>query len=235
MNRLGIYKENNYYKVRIINKGTSYFGGSFKHEENAKNRLVDLRSASASDTLSTFIKNDNLLKKQLNKAFTNITPELLTTYTTYDEENGKFYWKTTVSDLFEAGEPLSCSVSGDHYEQVCLLNTQYKTHRLAFVYKNNLNYKEVVNVDHIDHNPTNNSFKNLRITSHSFNMKNKKRYKNNVSGITGVYPRKNDKFAAHIGNNGKSIYLGLFDSIDEAINARKTAEIEYCFDLNHGI
>ena len=84
------------------------------------------------------------------------------------------------------------------------------------------------NYDHINRNPLDNRKSNLRIATHSENMKNRKKFKNNTSGITGVYFNKNkSKWEAHISNNGKVTYLGSFNNKDEAINARLSAELEY--------
>ena len=84
------------------------------------------------------------------------------------------------------------------------------------------------NYDHINRNPMDNRKLNLRFATHSENMKNRKRFKNNTSGITGVYFHKNKfKWEARISNNGKVTCLGSFNNKDEAIRARLKAELEY--------
>lgn len=42
-------------------------------------------------------------------------------------------------------------------------------------------------VDHIDRNSSNNKRSNLRICSQADNMRNKRKYKCNISGVSGVY------------------------------------------------
>jgi hypothetical protein len=59
-------------------------------------------------------------------------------------------------------------------------------------------------------------------------IKSKKRQKNNTSGYTGVSlnPR-SKKWDACIYLRGKTIHLGQFKRIEDAIRARKNAELEY--------
>ena len=84
------------------------------------------------------------------------------------------------------------------------------------------------NYDHINRNSMDNRKSNLRLATQSENMKNRKKFKNNMSGITGVYFHKNtSKWEARISNDFKVVYLGRFDNKDEAIKARLNAELEY--------
>ena len=54
------------------------------------------------------------------------------------------------------------------------------------------------------------------------------RPKNNTSGRKGVsWNKGHGKWQAYIGVHGKSIKLGYFDSIDDAIKVREEAEKEY--------
>ena len=46
---------------------------------------------------------------------------------------------------------------------------------------------------------------------------------NNTSGTTGVF-RKRDKWAAKITWQGRTFFLGSYDEIEEAIEARRGAE-----------
>ena len=83
-------------------------------------------------------------------------------------------------------------------------------------------------VDHINHCKNNNCKNNLRICTHSENMKNKKKSKNNTSGVTGVsWDKEKKRWRVQIVVNGKNIRCGRYKTIDEAIKARKEAEIKY--------
>lgn len=85
-----------------------------------------------------------------------------------------------------------------------------------------------VYIDHIDHNTLNNQKSNLRICSNADNIRNGKLRVNNKSGYTGVRYRKDrKKWYAYIKVNYKNITLGTYKTKEEAINARKEAEIKY--------
>lgn len=83
-------------------------------------------------------------------------------------------------------------------------------------------------IDHKNHNLLDNRKSNLRIVTNSQNGMNKVIISNNTSGVTGVVWVKNrQQWRAEIKINMKTIYLGLFDNINDAIAARKAAEEKY--------
>ena len=89
-------------------------------------------------------------------------------------------------------------------------------------------------IDHIDHNPLNNCRSNLRICTQQQNCMNRGKTERNKSGVIGVYWFKSsEKWRARINLNNKDIYLGLFDSLEEASKARKEAEIKYYGDYRN--
>lgn len=68
---------------------------------------------------------------------------------------------------------------------------------------------------------------NCRWVSHNENNYNKNKQSNNISGKTGVnYLKKLGKFRAYITVDRKQINLGVFETFDEAVEAREKAEIE---------
>lgn len=90
-------------------------------------------------------------------------------------------------------------------------------------------------VDHINGDTSDNRIKNLRAVSTSENSKNKSKYRNNTSGITGVsYHKGIRQWTAGIRVDGKRIHLGAFDEKEDAILARMNGEKEYEFHENHG-
>ena len=84
-------------------------------------------------------------------------------------------------------------------------------------------------VDHIDGDRTNNSLTNLRWCTHKENQQNQSLSKKNTSGFKGVYFHKaRQKWRAEIMVDGKLIYLGLFDTIEQASVVRSArANIEF--------
>lgn len=82
-------------------------------------------------------------------------------------------------------------------------------------------------VDHIDGDSANNQLINLRLASHSQNMRNMRVRKNNTSGFKGVsYFKECGKWIAGIRINGKRRHLGLFETAEEAYAAYCTASAE---------
>ena len=85
-------------------------------------------------------------------------------------------------------------------------------------------------VDHIHGNESkmDNRLCNLRLATKSQNNINTGLRKNNKSGVTGVLWRPYaNKWEARIGYQKKTVSLGLFDDFNEAVSARKEAEIKY--------
>ena len=83
-------------------------------------------------------------------------------------------------------------------------------------------------VDHINHITYDNRKENLRICTPSQNGMNKSRPINNTSGYVGItYDSSENKWRARLGVGGKTINIGRFKTIEEAIKARKEAENKY--------
>lgn len=79
-------------------------------------------------------------------------------------------------------------------------------------------------VDHINYDTFDNRRCNLRIYTVRENTLNKKLSPKSKSGVSGVRPS-GKKWEASIGVNYKSIHLGTFETVEEAIKARKSAEV----------
>ena len=90
-----------------------------------------------------------------------------------------------------------------------------------------MNPPEGMVVDHINHNRLDNRRENLRICSPQENSMNAGK-RHNSSGIMGVsWDKENNKWKAQIRINGRNKNLGRFNTIEEAAEARRQAEIEY--------
>lgn len=75
-------------------------------------------------------------------------------------------------------------------------------------------------VDHINGNKLDNRKSNLRICSHSENLRNQRKPKDNKSGFKGVSWHKGAKrWCAEIRSNGKRHHLGYFDTAEDAAKA----------------
>ena len=162
-----------------------------------------------------------------------LTQRYLKRILNYDKDTGLFIWKepsaykTKVGDLF-GGVDISTG-----YFRGRLRGQTHLLHRLAFLY---VTGEFPAQVDHIDHDKSNNKWDNLRIVNNLVNSQNQKMRSTNKSGFNGVHWHKlTSKWQASIRHKGKSIYLGLHSKLDGAIEARKAANIKYNYHENHGL
>ena len=81
-------------------------------------------------------------------------------------------------------------------------------------------------IDHADRDRTNNKIENLRMVDCSHNSRNTGLDPRNVTGCTGVCIHKSTgKYYAYIRAYRKYKHLGNFDNLEDAIAARKAAEV----------
>lgn len=112
----------------------------------------------------------------------------------------------------------------DGYIGITIGTTRVLAHRLAWFFV----FDEWPNqhIDHINGRRHDNRISNLRLATHAQNNANREPQINNVLGVKGV-KRHRDKFVARISAGGVTHYLGIFETLEEAINARRQAEVEY--------
>jgi hypothetical protein len=85
-----------------------------------------------------------------------------------------------------------------------------------------------IQVDHINHNLLDNRKENLRICTGAENTRNMQRLKRNTSGYKGVSWDKNrKKWTAYIHKNNKQIYLGRYQTKEQAAEIYNEAAIKY--------
>ena len=148
----------------------------------------------------------------------------------YDPVTGIFTWKEKIADKVNVGTRAG-SLCSNGYRFIRLFGRRYREHQLAFLYM--LGYFPP-QVDHIDHNQSNNSWINLEESSYEKNGKNHPKTRRNVTGVVGVSQRPDGKYVARIYANKKHIFLGVFTTIGEATLAREEANLLYGFHTNHG-
>lgn len=102
-----------------------------------------------------------------------------------------------------------------------------------FIHRYITDAKEDDIVDHRDGNPINNRRYNIRKTNQTVNRWNIDVQRVSKTKVLGVHQLKNGKYRAMIQTNGVRHDLGMFDDIEDAINARKKAELEQRGELSH--
>jgi hypothetical protein len=156
----------------------------------------------------------------------------------YDPETGKLYWRAHPTmpkcwvSRYAGGEAFT-SVQRNGYLRGSLDNRRFLAHRVVWALHHGAWPSH--EIDHRDHDRTNNRIDNLRERDSTGNKRNSLRSRRNSSGVVGVswYTRE-QKWRAHIGVAGKQKTLGLFDSFEAAVRRRKAAEFAYDFDPSHG-
>lgn len=123
------------------------------------------------------------------------------------------------------GKAATCKTAYGHL-QMAVDGWNYPVHRLAWLYMNG-EWPEGV-IDHIDGNPANNTFNNLRQASYVENAQNiRGAHKDSKSGFLGVCPSWGGKWKAQIMINGKNKHLGRFATAEEAHSVYMKAKFEH--------
>lgn len=157
-----------------------------------------------------------------------LTAEYLRSVLAYSQETGIFTWKVSHARRIRVGDAAGC-LGSKGYLHIQLQSRLYKAHRLAWLYV--LGEWPKLDIDHINRNRSDNRIANLREVTHKQNLQNAGKYSHNTSGHTGVYWYKQTaKWQAQIAHHQKKIHLGFFNTIEEAISARKAAEKLYWAD-----
>lgn len=153
-----------------------------------------------------------------------------------DFEAGTLTWKTRTDFGTEAfQESWNKRYAGKRagwvdyrgYWRVELFGNVYRVHQILYVMANGP-IPDGYDIDHWDQNKGNNSRGNLRLATRAENGRNRGTPSNNTTGVKGVaWHKARLKWQAQIAHQGRQIYLGLYDDINDAIAARAAAEEKY--------
>lgn len=178
-----------------------------------------------------------------------LTADLTRKVLQYDEETGDLWWLPRDRSMFSSDKGFKiwttkfCGKKAGYvsqfkknYKAISIFmpdKKQYLAHRIIWLYMTGEFPKN--QIDHLDHNPLNNAWVNLREADNHVNHTNRPRQSNNKSGMTGVHwVKTRRKWKAAIKVKGDLIILGVFDKIEDAIKARVKANKVYGFSENHG-
>lgn len=122
------------------------------------------------------------------------------------------------------------------YVRVCVNKKRYLAHRIAWF----MHYGEAPDskkeIDHIDNDKANNKISNLRLVTSRENKMNKRLQSNNSTGINGVsLDKRTGMYEVSIKTQGKKIFIGYYENLDNAIIARKAVDRVLCFNEKHGL
>ena len=182
-----------------------------------------------------------------------LTAEIVRELLDYNPDTGDLFWKERPLKYFKkevyarrwntryAGKEAFTTEIKDYRskhgrisrKEGAIFDKNYCAHRIIWLHYYGCWPKD--QIDHINHDPTDNRIINLREVSGSENNRNRTLQTNSTTGYTGVvWHKTNNKYIAHIQVNNKHIHLGSYDNLEEAIEARELANINYNFHPNHG-
>lgn len=153
----------------------------------------------------------------------------------YDAETGKLFWMERSGkgvngwNACHSGKEALTTINRGHRRGMLFRHSVY-AHQV--IWKMMMGY-DPPEIDHIDGNPLNNAWKNLRLGNGGRNQKNAKKRTDNMSGQVGVV-RRGERWIAQIGIGGTTEHIGIYDTIEQAIIARKERERILGFHPNHG-
>ena len=181
---------------------------------------------------------------------TGLTAEYLRSRVMLEAETQRFIWLlhpgsangNRAWDKQWAGKEVSrrhVSAPSAHGYQTALIRLNgrwYAEHRLIWLFMTGAWPKN--EIDHINGDPTDNRFENLREATHAQNQRNKGPMRNNLLGVKGVGYRRN-RFYAQISvgrrddGRKKVCHIGTFGTIEEASAAYRKVAAEMHGEFLH--
>lgn len=167
----------------------------------------------------------------------------------YDPLSGLLYWRDRLPEGFATAghcrnwnRKFSGKAAGTvvkrkgktDYRKVVFNYEHYFAHRIIFqMLKGGLS--QTHEIDHIDGNGLNNTWPNLRKVTSAQNARNQRLRRTNKTGRVGTFfDERKGLFSATITQDRKTIKLGSFVTLEEAVRARDAAEGSLDFHQNHG-
>ena len=152
----------------------------------------------------------------------------------YDYETGVLYWRWRVNNRVPKTLEAGAQNKSNGYLYVKVHGRRYLVHRVVMLMCYGF-CGEGLDVDHINHVRNDNRLVNLRFVTRRENQRNQSLGSKNTSGVTGVcFLKARKKYMAQIRVDGENIFLGRFETLEEAAAARAEANLKFNFHNNHG-
>jgi len=166
---------------------------------------------------------------------------------TYDSETGKLTWNARGVELFPAKSAKRseclCALWNSRYAGQEAFTTVNVGYRIGSIMGKNYKAHRVIwkmvyggdpdQIDHVSGDRVDNRLENLRDVSLEVNARNRRVPSNNKSGRIGIHKWSHGGITYWVATVGphKQAY---FKSFDEAVAARRAAEVKFEFHPNHG-
>lgn len=137
----------------------------------------------------------------------------------YSKKSGELIWKGNRSRTAKRGQ-LSGTTDDRGRRRIGIDGKLYYSSNLIWLHVTGRWPKD--QIDHVDGNPSNDAWHNLRSASKRQNCRNRKKHITNKIGIKGV-SRCGSKYRATICVNYKCLHLGLFETAANAKRAYRAA------------
>jgi len=166
------------------------------------------------------------------------TPEKLRQLLRYEPETGHLYWlpreggpREEGFNTLRAGKRAGFPLSNGRL-QIFVIGYKLYVHRVVWA----IHYGvwPSYNIDHVNGDPSDNRITNLRDVTQLENAHNRGRSKNNKSGYANV-TADGKKWFAGFKHCGRHVFVGRFDSPEEASRAVRSRQAELGFTPRHGL
>lgn len=142
----------------------------------------------------------------------------------YDPETGAF---TRARDCgkWKTGQPMG-TISKDGYLNINIDYQIIRAHRIAWTYMTGEQPPEYL--DHVNGMPLDNRWCNIRESTQTENLFNKRGHRNSVTGVKGVsLDKRSGRYRARVQSHGVIVFERFYDSLVEAKAARDAAAKVY--------
>lgn len=153
-----------------------------------------------------------LFEKQVSRKPKPIDAELFREYLSYEPETGKFLWKKDSYKHRRVGTEAG-SYNKQGYLTVGINGGKYYAHRVAFAMMG-LEVPDLV--DHIDGDKSNCRWSNLRPASFKNNIRNAMGHKDAIVQCKGVSLTVEGRYRTRAYRDGKTHYLGVYETQTDA-------------------